>query len=103
LRPCWRDLPKRSKLLPGGKAHAEKLTDLIVGAGSAKRTSAVWSVTGIYTSPVPMWADTNNKFFGLATGIAWLPEAYAGEQPKIEDAQANALAAQAPGLFKKLV
>ena len=50
-----------------------------------------------------MWADTNHKFFGLATGIAWLPDAYAGEQSKIEDAQAKPLAAQAPGLMKKLV
>jgi imidazolonepropionase-like amidohydrolase len=94
---------KTFNLLPGGKAHAEKLTDLVVGAGSTRRTIALWSVTGIYTSPVPIWTDTNNKFFGLATGIAWLPEAYAGEQSKMEDAQANAMAAQAPGLFKKLV
>ena len=94
---------KTLNLLPGGKAHAEKLTDLVVGAGSTKRTIALWSVTGIYTSPVPMWADTNNKFFGLASGIAWLPEAYSGEQSKMEDAQANAMAAQAPGLLKKLV
>src|SRR5580698_5808200 len=94
---------KTLNLLPGGKVHAEKLTDLVVGAGSAKRTIALWSVTGISTSPVPMWADTNNKFFGLATGLDWLPEAYASEQVRIEDAQANAMAAQAPGLFKKLV
>ena len=94
---------KTLNLLPGGTAHAEKLIDLVVGAGSTKRTIALWSVTGIYTSPVPVWADTNNKFFGLASGIAWLPEAYAGEQSKMEDAQANAIAAQAPALFKKLV
>ena len=94
---------KTLNLLPGGTAHAEKLIDLVVGAGATKRTIALWSVTGIYTSPVPIWADADNKFFGLASGIAWLPEAYAGEQSKMEDAQANALAAQAPALFKKLV
>ena len=94
---------KTLNLLPGGKAHAEKLTDLVVGAGSTKRTITLWSVTGMYTSPTRIWADTNNKFFGIATGIAWLPEAYAGEQSRIQDAQAKALAAQAPGLMKKLV
>ena len=94
---------KTLNLLPGGKAHAEKLTDLVVGAGATRRTIALWSVTGVSTSPVPLWADANNKFFGLATGIAWLPEAYGGEQSKMEEAQANAMAAQAPGLFKKLV
>jgi len=90
-------------LLPGGQAHAEKLTELVVGAGSARRTIVLWSITGVFTSPVPMWADANNQFFGVAGGLAWLPEAYAGEQSKIEDAQASAMAAQAPGLFKKLV
>jgi len=94
---------KMLDLLPGGRAHAEKLTDLVVGAGSTKRTITLWSVAGISTSPIPMWADTNNKFFGLAMGIAWLPDAYAGEQSRIQDAQAKALAAQAPGVMKKLV
>ena len=89
---------KTLNLLPGGKAHAEKLADLVVGAGSARRTIVLWSVTGLSTSPVPIWADTNNKFFSLTAGIGWLPEAYVGEQSKMEDAQANALAAQAPGL-----
>lgn len=94
---------KTLDLLPGGRAHAEKLTDLVVGAGSTKRTIRLWSVTGVSTSPVPMWSDTNNRFFGISTGIAWLPDLYAGEQSRIEAAQAKALAAQAPGLMKKLV
>jgi imidazolonepropionase-like amidohydrolase len=94
---------KTLNLLPGGKARAEKLSDLAIGAGSTKRTITLWSVTGVSTSPVPIWADADNKFFGISQGLAWLPEAYAGEQTKIEAAQANAMAAQAPGLFKKLV
>jgi imidazolonepropionase-like amidohydrolase len=94
---------KMLDLLPGGRAHAERLTDLVVGTGSTKRTITLWSITGISTSPIPIWADTNNKFFGLAVGIAWLPDAYAREQSRIQDAQAKALAAQAPALMKKLV
>jgi imidazolonepropionase-like amidohydrolase len=90
-------------LLPGGQAHAEKLTDFVVGAGPTKQAITLWSLTGISTSPVPVWADSHHKFFGVSFGIAWLPEVYADEQTKIEDAQAKALAAQAPGLLKKLV
>ena len=90
-------------LLPGGTARAEKLTDLQVGTGAAQQTIALWAVTGISTSPLPIWADANNKFFGLTFGIAWLPDAYASEQSKIEGAQAQALASQAPGLVKALV
>jgi imidazolonepropionase-like amidohydrolase len=94
---------KTLNLLPGGKARAAKLTDLAVGAGAARQTITLWSITGISTSPLPIWADANNKFFGLALGLAWLPEAYAPEQKRIEEAQATALAAQAPGLVKSLV
>jgi imidazolonepropionase-like amidohydrolase len=94
---------KSLDLLPGGKAHAARLADLGVGAGAARQTITLWSVTGIGTSPLPIWADANSKFFALAVGLAWLPEAYAGEQQNIEEAQARAMAAQAPGLVKALV
>ena len=94
---------KSMDLLPGGKARAEKLVDLRVGTGAAAQTIALWSVTGIGTSPLPIWADANNKFFALSFGLAWLPEAYASEQKTIEAAQAKATAAQAPGLAKALV
>ena len=90
-------------LLPGGKARAARLVDLAVGSDAARQTITLWAVSGISTSPLPIWADRNNKFFGLAVGIAWLPEAYAGEQKRIEEVQANAMAAQAPGLVKTLV
>ena len=36
-------------------------------------------------------------------GIAWLPEAYAGELAKLNKEQAEAMAAQAPKLAKALV
>jgi imidazolonepropionase-like amidohydrolase len=90
-------------LLPGGRAHAEKLTDLQVGAGATTRTITLWGVTGLGTSPVPIWSDADNQFFAVSFGLAWLPEAYASEQQKLEDAQAKALAAQAPGLRKSLL
>jgi len=94
---------KAMNLLPGGSARAVKLADLDVGSGAAKQTITLWAISGISTSPLPVWADANNKFFGVAFGLAWLPEAYAGEQARIQDAQANALAAQAPALLKSLV
>jgi len=90
-------------LLPGGRARAAKLADLDVGIGAARQTITLWAVTGISTSPLPIWADASRRFFGLSFGIAWLPDAYVGEQSKIEEAQARALAAQAPGLAKSLV
>ena len=90
-------------LLPGGKAHAEKLTTLEIGDGAAKQAVTSWAITGVSNSPVPMWADANDKFFGLTFGLAWLPEAYAGEMTKMETAQAAAMAARAPALRKSLL
>jgi hypothetical protein len=90
-------------LLPGGSARAVKLADLDVGSGATKQTITLWAISGISTSPLPVWADANNKFFGVAFGLAWLPEAYAGEQARIQDAQASAMAAQAPALLKSLL
>ena len=63
-RRCWRSPDKSLDLLPGGKARAAKLADLAVGTGAARQTITLWAVTGISTSPLPIWADANNKFFG---------------------------------------
>jgi imidazolonepropionase-like amidohydrolase len=93
---------KTLALLPGGKAQATKLTDLEVGAGATRQTITLWSVNGVSNSPIPMWADASNKFFGVTFGLAWLPEPYAGEQAKIQDAQAKAMAARAPELARSL-
>jgi imidazolonepropionase-like amidohydrolase len=94
---------KSLPLLPGGTARANKLADLQVGTGATAQTITLWAITGIGTSPLPIWADVKNKFFALTLGLSWLPEAYAGEQKKIEAAQAKAMSAQAPGLVKTLV
>jgi imidazolonepropionase-like amidohydrolase len=94
---------KSIDLLPGGAARAEKLTDLQVGSGASQQTITLWAISGLSTSPLPYWADANNKFFGVSFGIAWLPEAYAGEQKKIEDAQARAMSARMPALTRSLV
>jgi imidazolonepropionase-like amidohydrolase len=94
---------KTLELLPGGKARAERMTTLMIGEGAAKQTITLWAVKGISNSPIPMWADAKSKFFALTFGIAWIPAEYAREQPRLEKAQAAALAALAPGLYRSLV
>jgi hypothetical protein len=94
---------KTLALLPGGKAHAVKLTSLDVSDGvDHKQTITLWAVTGISNSPIPIWADNYDRFFALTSGIGWLPEAYAGEQQRMEKAQASALAVRAAGIAKSL-
>ena len=94
---------KSLDLLPGGKAHAVKLTDLEVGEGAARQTITLWSVSGLNNSPLPMWADAHDRFFAFTFGIGWLPELYAGEQQKMTAAQAAAMAGQTANLAKSLV
>ena len=94
---------KTVALLPGGKAHAEKLTTAIVGEGAARQEVTAWAVTGVSNAPVPIWTDAKNKFFGFSFFLSWLPEAYAGEHAKLTEAQTIALAARAPELRKQLL
>jgi imidazolonepropionase-like amidohydrolase len=90
------------ELLPAGTARAEKLTELVVGNGPTRQTVTLWSISGVSTTPIPIWADARNRFFASTLGIDWLPDAYASEQRSMEDAQAKAVAAVAPGLARSL-
>ncbi|MDE2412322.1 MAG: amidohydrolase family protein [Sphingomonadales bacterium] len=94
---------RKLDLLPGGSARAEKLATMTVGKGKAAKPITLWQVVGIYNTPFPVWADARGKFFGVANGMAWLPDAYAGEQTRMEAVQSKAIAAQAPILAKRLV
>jgi imidazolonepropionase-like amidohydrolase len=94
---------KTLTLLPGGKVRAEKLTSMDVGEGAAKQSIDLWSVTGFGTSPFPVWADKQGRFFATTGVIGWVPETYAGEMLKMLTVQAKAMAAQAPALVKSLV
>ncbi len=93
---------KSLALLPGGKATAEKLTSLEIGEGDKKKTATAWAIFGLGNSPLPMWTDADNKFFGIAVGMSWLPDGYENERAKLEKAQGDALAARMPALAKSL-
>jgi imidazolonepropionase-like amidohydrolase len=91
-------------LLPGGQAHAVKVTDLeLSSASGSKQRVDLWLVSGVNNTPLPIWADAKGKFFALTVGVAWIPEPFAGEQAKMQKAQAAAMAAQGPVLYKQLV
>jgi len=94
---------KSLTLLPGGQLRAEKLTSVEIGAGAAKKTVTAWALVGLSTSPIPVWADQDGKFFGLSFGLSWLPEGYESERGALEKAQTAALGARMPALAKSLV
>ncbi len=89
-------------LLPGGQAHIEKLTSTTVGAGPTLKTVDLWKVTGVGTSPFPIWAYQDGKSFGVSFGLAWIPAVYTADQKHLEEVQTAELSAQMPALAKNL-
>jgi len=89
-------------LLPGGKAHAEKLSSIEIGTGAERKTIVLWAISGLSNSPALMWADEQGRFFGQTAGLGWLPEAYAGEQQRLEREQARAMAVRTAALARSL-
>ena len=94
---------RKLALLPGGEARAEQLTTMVVGKGKSARQITLWQVLGVSNTPIPFWTDAKGKFFAVTDGMGWLPDGYAGEQPRMEKVQSAALGAQAPLLYKQLV
>ncbi len=92
----------RLTLLPGGVAAARKLSSQTVGSAATAKSVDLWIITGVGTSPFPVWATPDGKAFAATFGIGFLPEAYAGEQAKLEKAQDDALAAEAPKIAHSL-
>ncbi len=88
------------KLLPGGEARAEKLTTLTVGKGAKAQDVTAWAIYGVGTSPIPIWADAKNHFFGFVFFLSWLPEEYAGEHARLNEAQTQAMALEAPKIYR---
>lgn len=91
------------RMLPGGEARASRMTSLEVGSGATRQTVTLWQITGVGNTPIPVWADAANRFFAVAGGFDWVPEAYVGEIERLDKAQAAAMAALAPALAKSLV
>lgn len=92
-------------ILPGGEAHAEPLTTLVVGEGPAKQTITAYAITGIANTPLPVWVDEKGKFFAIDGGLTWIRAGYEADQSKIDKAQDEAMGARSPAiahaLFKK--
>ncbi|MGI4881067.1 MAG: hypothetical protein ACRYG4_26705, partial [Janthinobacterium lividum] len=54
---------KTMALLPGGKAIATRLTSTDVGSGTSRKSVVLWAISGVGTSPFPVWATTDDKVF----------------------------------------
>lgn len=89
-------------LLPGGKAHAQKLVTVTVGEGATKKEVTAYAVSGLNNTPVPVWADAKGHFFGFVNGLTWLPEGYESAEPVLNKAQMVAMAEHAKAIVPLL-
>jgi imidazolonepropionase-like amidohydrolase len=94
---------KSMSLLPGGRARAEKLTEIVVGRGRGTQRVTAWAVTGLFASPLPIWATADNKFFGLVAPLGWLPTGYEDALRSLQKAQDEALAARSPVIAHRML
>src|SRR5579883_3221872 len=94
---------KSVALLPGGRARAERLTDVVVGQGAMRKTVTAWAITGIGPSPMPVWTTADGKFFGFVEALSILPVGYESSLTTLDKAQDDALAARSPALAKRLL
>lgn len=94
---------KSLALLPSGRARAERLTELEVSQGDAKKTVTAWAMTGLSPSPIPVWTTADGKFFASVSGLSILPEGYEGNLKALDKAQDDALAARSPAVAKALI
>ncbi len=90
-------------LLPGGKAHAEKLADLTVGDGALKKTVTAYAITGIANTPFPVWMTQDGHFFAAAGPISLVPKGYEGTVDALKTAQTAALAQQAQAIAHRFL
>jgi imidazolonepropionase-like amidohydrolase len=93
---------KSLALLPGGRAKIERLTELTVGEGEHKVRLVCWGISGLGTSPMPLWATEDGRFWGAVGGLALLPEGYEGALEMLTRAQDDALAARSPAVAHAL-
>jgi imidazolonepropionase-like amidohydrolase len=95
---------KSMALLPGGRVHAERLTEVVVGSGPTSKTLTDWAVTGLSPSPTPVWTTADGKFFGSVNGgLSLLPAGFEADLNALNKAQDEALAARSPVLVKALL
>jgi imidazolonepropionase-like amidohydrolase len=94
---------KSLALLPAGRASAEVLTKATVGEGAARRSLTAYALTGLSSTPIPIWMDDSGHFFGMIGALSWIRSGYETDQTALQKIQDEALAKRSPALVKSLL
>ncbi|HEY0627723.1 MAG TPA: amidohydrolase family protein [Sphingomicrobium sp.] len=81
-------------LLPSGKASVAFGPSLTISGPSGDKQVQLGFVRGILSSPIPVWFDSNRRYFAEIDNISVVPAGYEGEIKKLRAAQEAATAAE---------
>jgi hypothetical protein len=90
-------------LLPGGVATAVPLTTLVVGNGPAALSLNAYAFSVLDFGPLPVWVDSQGKFFAFDYGLTWIRAGYEPFQLRLDKAQDDAIAKRSPAIARSLL
>ncbi|WP_353203299.1 amidohydrolase family protein [Sphingomonas sp.] len=79
-------------LLPTGHASIEIRQSVQIDGPAGPHTVKLAFIKGYGFSPSPIWLDSDNRLFGAAGIVSFLPEGYEANGPKLKDIQDKATA-----------
>lgn len=74
-----------------------------MGEGAARRSLTAYALTGLSSTPIPIWMDDSGHFFGMVGALSWIRSGYETEQAALQKIQDDALAKRSPALVKSLL
>ncbi len=90
-------------LLPGGRAHAERLTTVSLMRGGYQKSVTLYAVMGISNTPMPVWFDESNHLFALVGDLSYVPRAFEEDLGALLKVQDEMLAKRSPQLVHSLL
>jgi len=90
-------------LLPSGHATMKIGPSLTIQGPNGPKTIKLAFIRGILASPVPVWIDEQNKYFGDAGWISVLPKGFEGNAKAMRDAQEAATAAEVKSIAHRFL
>ena len=90
-------------LLPGGHASLKIGPSMEVTGPGGTKTVKLAFVSGYGFAPSPLWLDADNRLFGFAGIVSFLPEGYEANGPKLKDFQEKQIAAMVRDVAKRFL
>lgn len=90
-------------LLPSGHASMKVGPSLTVQGPNGPKTIKLAFIRGILATPVPVWLDEQNKYFGDAGWISVLPAGFEANAKAMRDTQEAATAAEVKAVARRFL